>query len=383
MRRTQYDVAVIGAGVFGSWCAHFLHHAGLSVALIDAYGPGNSRASSGGESRIIRLGYGGDVIYSQWSARSLKHWIALSDYHQQPLFLRTGMLWLARDGHPQTLATEATLTDLGFGFEKLGRNDLESRYPQINLGEITWALFESNSGVILARRAVQSLVARLVSKGIDYRQDEVIAPNASGSIDHVTTRSGERIAANQFVFACGPWMAQLFPDLLRDVIHATRQEVFFFGVPPGDTRFSAPAMPAWIDFQSEFYGVPDIEHRGFKVGLDHHGPLIDPNSEERLVTNETLALVREHLSVRFPALANAPLIESRVCQYESSPSGDFLIDRHPKLENVWFAGGGSGHGFKHGPAVGEYVTALLTGSVQPEERFLLDAKNIGRKRSIY
>lgn len=329
------------------------------------------------------MGYGSDVIYSEWSARSLKHWIALSEYHQQPLFLRTGMLWMARDGHAQTLATAATLTELGFKFEQLDRRDLESRFPQINPGPIAWALYEPDSGVILARRAVQSLVSRVVSRGVDYRQGAVVAPEVSGSIDYVTTNTGERIAANQFVFACGPWMAQLFPDLLRDIILATRQEVFFFGIPPGDTRFSTPSMPAWIDFESEFYGVPDIEHRGFKTGVDTHGPVIDPNVEERLVTNETLSRVRAHLAERFPAMANAPLIESRVCQYENSPSGDFLIDRHPEIENVWLVGGGSGHGFKHGPAVGEHVTSLLTGRAEPLERFLLSGKQSGRNRSVY
>jgi monomeric sarcosine oxidase len=379
----QYDVAVIGAGVFGSWCAHFLHRAGLTVTLVDAYGPGNSRASSGDESRIIRLGYGGDAIYSEWSARSLKHWISLSDYHQQPLFLRTGMLWLARDGHAQTEATAATLSELGFEFEQLDRKDIEARFPQISPGPITWALFEPGSGVILARRAVQALVSRLVSRGVDYRQEAVSAPQTTGSIDHVSTASDERIVANQFVFACGPWLAQMFPDLLGDVIHATRQEVFYFGVPPGDTRFSTPSMPAWIDFESEFYGVPDIEHRGLKMGVDTHGPIIDPNVEERLVTHATLERVRGHLAERLPGMAHAPLIESRVCQYENTPSGDFLIDRHPEIENVWFVGGGSGHGFKHGPAVGEHVAELITGSAEPLERFRLSGKQTRRKRTIY
>lgn len=383
MSRTKYDVAIIGAGVFGSWCAHFLHHAGLSVTLIDAYGPGNSRASSGDESRIIRMGYGSDAIYSEWSGRSLKHWISLSDYHQQPLFLRTGMLWMARHGHAQTRATATTLTELGFEFEELDRNELRSRFPQIDPGPISLALFEPDSGVILARRAVQSLVARLVSRGVKYQQQAVVAPRGSGVIEHLSTIAGERITANQFVFACGPWLAQMFPDFLRDVIHATRQEVFYFGVPPGDTRFSTPSMPAWIDFESEFYGVPDIEHRGFKTGVDTHGPIIDPNVEERLVTHDTLERVREHLAERFPGMAHAPLVESRVCQYENTPNGDFLIDRHPDIENAWFVGGGSGHGFKHGPAVGEHVAALITGRSEPIERFLLTGKNIGRKRTVY
>lgn len=382
--KKQYDVAVIGAGVFGAWCAHFLNEAGLSVLLVDAYGPGNSRSSSGGESRIIRIGYGSDEIYSRWAVRSLEFWHELSTGSQPSLFVPTGMLWMAREGHPQTLATASTLTSLGIRFEQLDRTELERRFPQIEFGPITWAIFEPESGALLARRAVQSLVTRATNNGVDYKQMAVIPPvKDKHRIDEVLTGAGEPISAGTFIFACGPWLPQLFPALLGEVIHATRQEVYFFGVPAGDSRFGIPAMPAWIDFQSEFYGLPDIENRGFKIALDRHGPLTNPDTEERLPTRETFELVRGHLAERFPAMKDAPLVETRICQYENTPNGDFLIDRHPEIENVWLVGGGSGHGFKHGPAVGEFVTSLLTGDQSLEPRFLLSAKKMVRKRAIY
>lgn len=382
--RKQYDVAVIGAGVFGAWCAHFLNKAGLSVLLADAYGPGNSRSSSGGESRVLRIGYGSDEIYSRWAARSLEFWHELSAASQPSLFVPTGMLWMAREGHPQTLATAATLATLGVKFEQLDRTELERRFPQIEFGPITWAIFEPESGALLARRAVQAVVTRATTGGVDYKQAAVIPPGQDRHrIDEVLTSAGERISAGTFIFACGPWLPQLFPAFLGEVIHATRQEVYFFGVPAGDVRFGTPAMPAWIDFQSEFYGLPDIENRGFKIALDRHGPLINPDTEERLPTRETFELVRGHLAERFPAMQDAPLVETRICQYENTPNGDFLIDRHPEIENVWLVGGGSGHGFKHGPAIGEFVASLLTGDQSPEPRFLLSAKKMVRKRAIY
>jgi glycine/D-amino acid oxidase-like deaminating enzyme len=142
-------------------------------------------------------------------------------------------------------------------------------------------------------------------------------------------------------------------------------------------------MPTWIDFADEFYGIPDLENRGFKIALDRHGPPIDPDTAERNVTGATLAAVRRFLARRFPGLKNAPLIEARVCQYENTSNGDFLIDRHPGYDNVWLVGGGSGHGFKHGPALGEYVAERITQGVGVEGRFSLQTKAKLQKRTVY
>ena len=199
----------------------------------------------------------------------------------------------------------------------------------------------------------------------------------------VKTRSGNAIAADIFVFACGPWLPKLFPALLGDRIFPTRQEVFFFGPPPGDTRFQQPAMPVWVDFAEEIYGMPDFNGRGFKVAPDRHGPAFDPDTGKRVITAETLARVREFVGRRFPGLRDAPVVLSEVCQYENTSNGDFLIDRHPDFDDVLIAGGGSGHGFKHGPAVGDYVCRLLTTSLEPEARFALDAKPTAQARTVY
>ena len=94
-------------------------------------------------------------------------------------------------------------------------------------------------------------------------------------------------------------------------------------------------------------------------------------------------MVREYIARRFPALRDAPIVETRVCQYENTSSGDFLVDRHPEMENVWFAGGGSGHGFKHGPALGEYVTEQLFDKKPAEPRFSLSTKAARQQRAVY
>jgi len=380
----SYDAAVIGAGVFGSWIAYHLQQAGLRVSLIDAYGAANNRASSGGESRIIRMGYGADEIYTRWSDRSLAVWQEFfARIGRQELFRRTGVLWMARENDPYTIATLRTLERAGVNFEQLRRDELERRYPQINFGEITWAIYEPMSGALMARRAVQSVADFVARNGGDYLIEAVVAPAGSGRLNEIVTRGGSKIIANVFVFACGPWSPKLFPALLRGRIHPTRQEVYFFGVPDGDTRFAPPLMPAWIDFGAEIYGLPDLENRGFKLAIDRHGEAIDPDTAERNVTEDLLKPARAFLARRFPALANAPLVESRVCQYENTSNGDFLIDRHPGFDNVWLVGGGSGHGFKHGPALGEYVAARIIEGGEIESRFTLATKETVRKRAVF
>ena len=378
-----YDVAVIGAGVFGAWTAYYLERSGKKVALLDAYGPANSRASSGGESRIIRVGYGGDEIYTRWAMRSLRLWQEFFGRAGRPLFHRTGVLWMAGEDDRYVRSTLETLRKLGVRFEQLARAELEKRFPQIALGSVQWGLFEPDSGALMARRSVQAVVEEAVHNGVDYLPEAVAAPSGSGKLAAVTTRSGAAVPAGSFVFACGPWLGKLFPELLGERVFPTRQEVFFLGVPPGDRRFAPPAMPTWIYTAEEMYGIPDLENRGFKIAFDRHGPAFDPDTGGRVVSPESLEAVRKYVAQRFPALKDAPVVETRVCQYENTSNGDFLIDQHPAFENVWLVGGGSGHGFKHGPALGEYVAARVTQGGAIEPRFSLATKQTVQKRAVF
>jgi len=379
-----YDIAVVGAGVFGAWSAYQLRLAGLSVLLIDAYGPGNSRASSGGESRIIRLGYGPDEIYSRSSQRSFTLWQQLFKQAGQQLFQKTGVLWLAREHDAYCEATFATLQRINANIERLDWDELVRRFPQLQFGPTTWGILERDSGVLLARRAVQAVAAQAQMNGVEYLQEAIAPPQATqGKLNSIQTISGREITAGQFVFACGPWLPKLFPDLLRELIHVTRQEVIFLGVPPGDDSFNLGVMPTWIDFNDLVYAMPNLDGRGFKLAIDEHGEEFDPDSGERVVSTAGLKAAREYLAKRVPRLADAPVMETRVCQYENTSNGDFLIDRHPAFENVWIVGGGSGHGFKHGPVVGEYVARMILGEGVEEKRFTLATKERVQERQVY
>jgi len=379
----RYDLAVIGAGVFGAWTAWHLGRRGRRVLLADAYGPGNARASSAGESRIIRMGYGADELYTRWALRSLTQWKEFFAATQQALFHETGVLWLAGKEDERVRQSAETLRRCGVAFEELSRTELERRYPQIGLEGITKALLEPHSGVLMARRGVAAVVEDAVNRGVEYRVAHIAEPHGAGAIGAVKTSSGERIEAGTFVFACGAWLGKIFPDVLGSRIFPSRQEVFFFGVPPGDARFAPPALPTWLFQGDEIYGMPDLESRGLKIAVDRHGERVDPDTQSRLASAEGAQEARRFVEQRFPGLRGAPIVETRVCQYENTWNGDFLIDRHPEMENVWFVGGGSGHGFKHGPAVGEYVAERIIEGGAEEERFSLASKETVQKRAVF
>src|ERR1700722_6036381 len=363
-----FDAMVVGAGVFGAWTALQLRRTGRRVALFDSYGAGNNRSSSGGESRIIRAGYGADEIYTRWAMRSLELWTQLFDQIGRPeLFQKTGVLLTPPPGDPRATATEMAFEKCGVPFRRLSPADLARSFPQFRFGEERMGLLETEAGALLARRAVQAVVAEAVRAGVEYKEEAVAGSGGAGTI----------------VYACGPWLPKIFPEILGGRIRVTRQEVFFFGTPAGDRSYAPPLMPVWADITDEHsaYSIPELENRGFKLAFDRHGPEFDPDTGDRVALG--LNGARAFLAERFPALATAPLLESRVCQYENTSTGDFLIDRHPDFENVWLVGGGSGHGFKHGPAVAEHACALIEERAAVEPRFSLQTKAREHHRSVF
>jgi sarcosine oxidase len=385
-RSGRWDFVVVGAGVFGAWTAKKLQEAGKTVLLLDAWGPAHSRASSGGESRLIRAGYGADEIYTRMAWESLPEWRALSERSGLPIFHETGVLFFAPAIDDYFRGSIEAHRRLGHPIEVLDGAALRRRFPMIDFSGIDAGLYEPTFGALMARRAVQTLVAEFVRAGGAYRQESVLPPTDAPVRDTVHTVSGEIITANMFVFACGPWLGKMFPEVLGRRIFPTRQEVFFFAPEAGDTSYGAGRLPGWADFNAGdlYYGFPDLENRGFKIAHDAHGARVDPDTNDRTYSAAALADVRAFMSRRFPRLANRPLTEARVCQYENSSNGDFLIDRHPRWESVILLGGGSGHGFKHGPAVGRYAADLaLDRLATPEPRFSLATKAETANRSVH
>jgi sarcosine oxidase len=380
---STFDAVVIGAGVFGAWTAWHLAKRKQRVLLVEAYGPAHTRGSSGGESRIIRMSYGPDEIYTRWSLNSLGQWKELFAAAGEKLFHQTGVLWLSAEADSRLDESASTLGRCGVDHEILQRSELLKRYPQFNVEGISRALLEPQSGVLMARRAVARTVESAVGQGVQFQIAQIEPTRGAKKLESIKTTSGETHSAASFVFACGSWLGKMFPESLGLRIFPTRQEVFFFGIPPGDQRFAPPVLPTWLFAPEEAYGMPDLEGRGIKIAHDAHGERIDPDTQSRMVSAESVAWARGFVARRFPALKNAPMLETRVCQYENTSNGDFLIDRHPEYSNVWFAGGGSGHGFKHGPAFGKYTADMVLGEGTVEPRFSLATKATRQNRTVH
>lgn len=361
---------VVGAGVFGAWIAHAMTRRGWRVTLVEQYGPGNARASSGGETRIIRSGYGDEALYARWARASLADWIALELRVREPLFVKTGALFIGRT-EDWVSRTAGTLEREQIACERIDGATLAGRFPQLRFPETCAAVFEPDAGVLFARRAVQALVRTLADDGVRI----------------VTQRADPQqlirdARADAIIFAAGPWLPTLFPDALGDAVRPTRQEVFFFGAPPAATQYGPGRLPAWVAFEDGVYGLPDLEHRGVKVAIDAHGPPADPDTMDRSVSEGALARMREVVGRLLPGLAGAPLLEARVCQYENTTNGHLLLDLLPGHDHVWIAGGGSGHGFKHGPMIGAYLADLLDEQRAPEPLFQLEGRP-PRARAVF
>lgn len=351
-------ISVIGAGAFGGWSALYLQRAGYKVTLIDAWGAGNSRSSSGDETRVIRSTYGDNEFYFDMNVRALTLWKEHQQAWNKKLFYNTGVLWFCYD-------KTAHLVDASLPFAKkhnmeyelLTPADIKKRYPIIHSENLHHAWFDPYGGYLKARESCQAVLEAFMKEGGEYIQAYVEpGPIQSENLALVKLSNGMSQQSDAYLFACGSWLGQLFPEVLGEVITCTKQEVFYLGVPK-EHSLQYDQLPAWIDVDGKdfYYGIPGNVNRGFKIGVDKRGEKFDPTAGERQSNPEVLAAARAFIETRFPGLKGAPLIENRVCPYENSPDGNFIFQAHPDAKNLWFLGGGSGHGFKHGPALGELV----------------------------
>lgn len=360
------DVAVIGAGTFGVWTAYHLNRLGAKVVLLDAYGPGNSRASSGGETRQMQADWSSDV-YTRSAIDSYGWWKRIERESGVPVVLETGKLKLSTTSENIGVAQEIKARHKTYGLpeaEILREDELRHRWPQLHSRDLRWGLYTRGAAgsVMMARKGVQTVARELVKQGgelrIAYCEPQL---SGEGKFVGVRTRSGDALRAGQYVFAGGPWLPRLFPKLLKNRLQVQRRDVLFFGSPPGDARFSFPHFPTWSVIGSGYYGFPDIAHRGFKVAPYPDKNTIDPDSDERLILPHQVKRGREFLRRRFPDLEQMPVVETRVCQLTNTVDENFIAGEHPDADNVWIVGGGSGHGFKHGPAVGEHLAKQILG----------------------
>lgn len=364
------DVVVVGAGAFGGWTALVLRERGHGVTLLDAYGVGNSRASSGDESRHLRAGYDGRGLYSDWAFRAMAEWKIREKEFGKTLMYPAPRLQLAASMTKGMREQKEIFDRLKIPYEIAGQDELRRSYPQINFDDVELAFVETpaSSAVLKARESCAAVAERFAAKGGTIKLAQAKLGVATGrTMTDLDLGQNGRISGGNFIFACGPWLPKIFPQILGRKISSPRRELYYWGTPAGDSRFSWPNLPTWEDGVLGNYGFPAFD-RGVKVAPPHAGLFQqDPDEDERVPSAYLMRRAREWVAHRFPGMADMPILESRICQVESTANGDFLIDRHPDFDNVWIAGGGSGHGFKHGPLVGKYVANCVAGNSEDIE----------------
>ena len=380
-------VAVIGSGVWGASCAYYLNREGVDVELYDMWGPGNSRSGSGGASRIIRLAYGDDNIYTQLTNNSFKFWEKLSYDSERRLYDECGMLWLvSQDDSSYIQKSKKHIESVGHSIQEISKSDAQKKYPIINFDDINEVYFEKKAGALMASRCCKNIVRKFKEEGGSVFLGEVIVDESKLKTNAISF-DGKRIDADKYIVACGPWNRKLLPKMLEDVTYISRQEVYYFSIPNDSvSKYNSKAMPCWLDLNSEnpsYYGIPFHLNKGFKISYDERSTQFDPDSSERIPIPELVERTKSYLHKRFPHLKNQPISETRVCQYENSMDGNFIINYHEDNDNVLVLSGSSGHGFKLGPGLGELVKDVLINDKHIPREFDIGRLNNDNSSSQY
>ncbi len=366
------EVVVVGAGAFGVWTALKLRELGARVTLVDLYGPGNSRSTSGDETRGVRTSYANRDQWCSWASMAIERWKAFDaewgPTMGSPLFYTTGDLLMREAWDDSLEQVRLTFERNGIQYEVLDADELRYRWPQISGEGVGTALHEVNAGVVRSRDACQRVSDVFLRKGGSLRIGRAaLGESAGGRLQNVTIEPGEPLSAEHFVFALGPWLPKAFPDLMGERIRiSTMGHVYYFGTPPGDNRFAFPNLPSFG--MSGYTGWPTLppDNRGLRIRTGG-SQADDPDTSVRWIPEEHHERVRATLAERFPAMAEQPLVETRACHYEGSSTRNWFVDLHPGFENVWIAGGGSAEGFKFGPMLGDLIAGRVLGlGLHPE-----------------
>jgi sarcosine oxidase len=343
---------VVGAGVFGSSLADALSGRGWEVTLVERYAPGNARSSSGDASRLLRQAHGRgnatDKWYASMAGEARSRWLAVSQEEDRELFSETGALWLAHTEDGWERRAEEVLRSVGAPVEMLSPTSVSDLVPSMQAKDLLFALHEPRAGVLRAAEAVRVLAQRAMRQGARLIRGTAVPAGDSVRVN------GRTLSADRIVWACGAWLGTLFPT--EAPIRATRQDVFYWDTPP-----TWSLTPAWADQDHGIYGLPDLDGQGAKILRHRPGRRVAADRFSREPDLSAAAAVSRYLRTRFRGLAPLRILRTHVMQYELTPTEDFLVGPVPGAERTWLMGGGSGHGFKHGPALAAHLTDVLEG----------------------
>jgi glycine/D-amino acid oxidase-like deaminating enzyme len=371
---------VIGAGAFGGWTALMLLRSGYRVTLIEARTAGNALSSSGDETRVTRTMYGKDRIYSEMARRAMHLWQTYETDFKTKIFYPISVLGLMGQDDTRWRNSKPVLDALNISYEEISSKEAAKRYPHIQFSDIQYAAVEHAAGYLLARMGCHVVKERFVAEGgtfITAAAKPALIQN--GEMQYITLSDGSTYYGDKYIFACGPWLNKLFPEVIGNLVNPTKQDIFYFSVPKGSDIIEK--TPIWMDFSSLWantmiYGIPasgsDAAGRGFKIAEDVSGIDFDPDTDDRIVSPKQFQKMKLFMAHRFPSMKGQPIAEMRVCQYENTPDAHLIMDVHPEASNVWLIGGGSGHGYKHGAAIGEMMVQYFKQNIELPDTFKLN-----------
>lgn len=363
------DVVVVGAGAFGGWTSYYLQEMGARVVMVDKYGPANSRATSGGETRGVRSAYGGRPVaelWMRWANEAIARWRRFDEEwgerYLPRMFFPTGDLILRESTEPLLDESMRIWDAMGVPYEVLDGDEVRYRWPVIgNTENVGIAVHEVNAGVVRARRAMEAVATVFTRGGGEIVVAEARKPTgAAGRVSEIELTPGDRLRGGTFVYALGPWFPKVFPELMGNRMRIPLGHTFYFGTPPGSNAYEWPHLPSYNVPGCTGWPALPPDNRGFRVRTGGRPPQ-DPDESVRWVDDEYFDRPLQILETWFPALLRQPLLETRACHYESPIGRNFIIDEHPDHPNVWLTGGGSAEAFKQGPVLGEYIAARVLG----------------------
>lgn len=369
------DLLVVGGGVWGTWTALQARRLGATVQLIEEREPGGPKTTSGDYSRIIRHSHGEDALLMGWTQRAIPAWKELGDAAGEQIFVESGVAWFVSGDGTWEAHSEQRMREAGVPCERITPEEALHRWPALGTDGLTSVLYEPTAGLLRAGNGVRA-VARVLERegGVIVRGRAT--PAADGS---ALDANGAPITAGATVWAAGPWLPELFPKLVGADAEASiipvRRDAIYFDAP----NMGVGEIPTWIDEGLAVWGIPNDQGHGVKVGPEFDAGNFDPSVWPDEAHPTSIARARE-CAVRFPALKSAPIKETRACQHERTKSGHYVLDQHPENPAIWLAGGGSGHGYKQGPIVGELMAraALHNNPMQlPDRRFKLHDRSEG------
>ncbi len=383
----NYDFLIIGAGIFGLTSAVELGRRGHRVGVLDPGPIPHPLAASTDISKAIRMEYGSDEDYTEMVERCIPLWESWNLELGEELYHPVGVLVLTRqpmEAEPASFAWQSfqTLSRRGHALDRLNPQEIERRFPAWNAQEYVDGYFNRLGGYVEAGRLIEALARLAKTLGVEIHPDQTVdrLSKQQGRVTGVRTREGSRFRAGQVVLCAGAYTPQLLPEL-KPYIRASGHPVFHLR-PSRPELFEAGRMAVFTADVSAtgWYGFP-LHPRAGVVKIANHGSgvLVDPAREDRKVSLASRDQLRGMLLRTFPSLVHDPIVFTRLCVYTDTIDEHFWIDRHPELASLTVATGGSGHGFKMAPLLGNWIAATAQGDLeQRPERFAWNERRGGR-----